>query len=204
MPSQSLWTTPLLPIKKLGTSDSQESNSSREAGLYCLGPERCILQPPIWQRWINSFLLLNGQIQRDVTVGKLQGKGCRKDIKKFSNDVWWDTNCWHPALLWKVFLENILHKGHWMAASRVKDLGVQNVSQGTQLCTSEAIYLNQQLNGGKEACLRVELLLSFRSHLQWLRWVWEFLGTARYHCLWILELWKYQGLYPPTQKVVEP
>lgn len=45
VPRQSPWNMPILPIKKSGTFDSLESDSSRETGVH--SPERCILQSPI-------------------------------------------------------------------------------------------------------------------------------------------------------------
>lgn len=41
------WNMLLLPVKKTMTSDSHESESSKETGLHSLRPERHILQPPI-------------------------------------------------------------------------------------------------------------------------------------------------------------
>lgn len=34
-------------VNKPGTSGSHESDPSRETGVHCLEPERCIFQPPI-------------------------------------------------------------------------------------------------------------------------------------------------------------
>ncbi|XP_035313741.1 60S ribosomal protein L5-like isoform X1 [Cricetulus griseus] len=47
VPVQSPWNIPLLPVKKTGASGSHVSDSSRETGVRCLGPEICIHQPPI-------------------------------------------------------------------------------------------------------------------------------------------------------------
>lgn len=68
-------------MKKPGTSDSQESDSSRGAGLLCLSPESYVLQPPMDRGEKKPSVFSQGQGKREVTAGNLPGPGCLRDLK---------------------------------------------------------------------------------------------------------------------------
>lgn len=88
-----------------------------------------------WQRWINPSLLLNGQTQREVTLGNLQlPQGFKNSLALFNETLDADLLPFHQKFFRKIDYKRATEG----QLPELQTLGYRMLAKKAQLCTSKA------------------------------------------------------------------
>ena len=190
-------------MKKLGTSDSHESDSSRETSAVSW-TWKMQASASRGQRWVNPSSLLNGQTRREVTVGNLQPQGLTKPPVLFDETVHVDLLPFHQRFPETICLQYV---NDLLLASKTK--GIQGPPRNC--CKSyrpwKPNFVHQRLPAeGKQRSLsqsRITAILQIPAPKP-KREVQEILGAAGDCGLWIPVCGTSKSSYTSTKRGTKP